>query len=95
MLHNGAASLTLVMDGAGNLLAPPQLSCRGLLDEDLEADELEAAEAYIERSIGSLRRRDLTDDDAVREAGRIAVRRFFRRLSDKKPVTDVHLVRVA
>jgi ribonuclease J len=94
MLYNGAASLTLVMDAAGNLAAPPQLSCRGLLDEELEADELDAAEAYIERSILSLRRRELLDDEAVIEAGRIAVRRFFRKLSDKKPVTDVHLVRL-
>jgi len=95
MLYNGAASLTLVMDLAGNLLAPPQLSCRGLLDEELEDDELDAAEAYIERSILSLRKRELADDEAVREAGRIAVRRFFRRLADKKPVTDVHLVRLS
>ncbi|MEJ2014111.1 MAG: hypothetical protein P8X61_00520 [Limibacillus sp.] len=95
MLYNGAASLTLVMDAAGALLAPPQLSCHGLLDEDLEADELDAAEAYIERSIQSLRKRELADDEAVREAGRIAVRRFFRRLADKKPVTDVHLVRLS
>jgi len=36
----------------------------------------------------------LRDDDAVREAARIAVRRRLREICGKRPKTEIHLVRV-
>jgi ribonuclease J len=53
----------------------------GLIDADTDA----AAQ------VPSAARRD---DDVTREAVRIAVRRHLKKSHGKKPLTDVHLVRV-
>ena len=44
---------------------------------------------------GRSRARDRRDDDKVREAARLAIRRSLRDWHGKKPVTQVHLVRIA
>jgi hypothetical protein len=41
-----------------------------------------------------MKARDLKSDDAISETVRLAARKSFRRLLDKKPVTDVHLIRI-
>ena len=94
MVHNGAAVVTLIVDRQGRLAVDPQVSILGLEDaEDLRdtqeavADEVRAA---VERLSKSLR----TDDDRLREAARISMRRAFRAWHGKRPVTEVHLVRL-
>lgn len=92
MIFNGSATATLVLDGAGGLLAPPQLAVQGLPEgPDLESVRAEALAALHE----AVRREGAGDDDeALREAARLAVRRVFKRHFDKKPLTDVHIVRI-
>ena len=94
MVHNGAAVVTLIVDRQGRLAGDPQVSLLGLEDaEDLEdtqeavADEVRAA---VERLSTSLR----TDDDKLREAARVSMRRAFRAWHGKRPMTEVHLVRL-
>jgi ribonuclease J len=92
-VYNGAAVVTVVLNGSGGLAAEPELAAIGLLeaDEDSIADAAkEAARAAVE----GLTAKQRGDDDKVRETVRIAVRRSFRKSLDKNPVTTVHLVRV-
>lgn len=94
MLHNGAATVTLVLDAAGALQADPVVSLVGIADpEDAEDVELDAADA-VRDVLRKVSARDRRDDEAVREAARRMVRRIVRNEFNKRPVTDVHIVRI-
>lgn len=92
--YDGAVVATLVVDGHGDLLGAPQLSAPGLLERDDVNGVLDGAVDEIRRAIDGLSTREAAVDDAVREAARRAVRRVFRTELGKKPVIDIHLVRV-
>lgn len=92
-LFNGTATVTIVIDAKGELVADAQISTTGLLepdDFDYEDGALDVAEAAVDH----LSKKARKDDDQVAEAVRIAVRRYFRNKFKKNPVTTVHLVRV-
>ncbi len=92
-LWHGAATVTVVINGAGGLAREPQISTTGLLqpgDGDLERLAGDAARAAVE-ALPAKRR---ADDAEVKEAVRLAVRRAFNDSVAKKPVTTVHLVRI-
>ena len=91
MVFNGAALATLVMDRAGKLLAPPQISVEGVPSEDSG----EALAARVAQALDELGARDRRDDDKVRETARLVIRRSLRDWHGKKPVTQVHLVRIS
>ncbi len=92
-VYNGAAVVTLVLNNFGGLAAEPELSAIALLelgDDPITDEAKEAARAAIE----GLKAKQRGDDETVREAVRIAVRRSFRKSLDKNPVITVHLFRV-
>jgi len=89
---NGAAVATVVLDRNGALLADPRVTLQGLGDPD--AQKLAALGADVGRAVEELSSRERRDDAAVSEAARIAVRRRLKAWSGKRPVTDVHVVRV-
>jgi ribonuclease J len=92
-LFNGTATVTIVIDETGALVADAQISTTGLLepdDFDFEDSVLDVAEAAVD----NLSKKARLDDDQVAETVRIAVRRHFRSIFNKNPVTKVHLVRV-
>jgi ribonuclease J len=91
---NGAAVATLVLDKAGRFKADPQVTVHGLLDPELDADHLDEVTAAVRAAVTALASDDRGDDDAVREAARIALRRTLHASRGKKPVTDIHVVRV-
>jgi len=90
MVFNGAALATLVMDRAGNLKAPPQVSVEGVPS----TDSGEALAARVVQALDELGPAARRDDDKVREAARLAIRRSLKASHGKKPVTRVHLVRI-
>jgi len=94
MVHNGSAVVTVVLDRLGKLLGDPQISALGLLDSEHEAEEHEAVVDAVKEAIGELTKLARQNDDVVREAARLAVRRHLKVSHGKKPLTDVHLVRV-
>ncbi len=96
MAYNGAAVATVVLDGAGRLLGEPQLTVHGLAADGggEEAARAEAADA-ARRALAALAPAKRADDATVKEAVRIAVRRSLYARHGKKPLTDVHLVRMA
>ena len=91
MVFNGAALATIVMDRKGNLLAPPQVTVQGIVDIAGDAEELGSR---VAAALDELSAKELRDDAAVREAARLAVRRSLKDWHGKKPVTQVHLVRL-
>ncbi|WP_114391796.1 ribonuclease J [Oleisolibacter albus] len=94
MAQNGAAVVTLVLSAKGDLLAQPQVAAMGLLEEDEIEEELRDLGQRVRSAIESMTRGARQDDVAVKEAARLAVRRAFHGSQGRKPLTDVHLVRV-
>ena len=93
MNFNGAAMATVVLDGKGALRTDPHVTLQGLLDGQGE-EGLEAARTTIREALASLSRAKLGDDAAVHETVRVALRRWAYRLLGKRPVTDVHVLRL-
>ncbi len=94
MVFNGSAVVTVVLDKAGRLLGDPQLTALGLLDSAHEAEEHEVVVEAVRDAVEELPLKARRDDGVVREAARLAVRRSLRDSHGKKPITEVHLVRV-
>lgn len=92
MVFNGAAVATVVLDRSGELLATPRISAPGLVENgDPVVDELADA---VEEAVRGLRAHERRVDSLVHETARVAVRRVLRAIFGKKPVTEVHVVRV-
>jgi ribonuclease J len=92
MLFNGVAIASVAVDEQGRLLGAPRVSAPGLY----EADDAEIGK--IGREVGdalgdlplALRR----DDAGLADAVRAALRRSLGRRLQKRPLVDVHLLRV-
>ncbi|HEV2551531.1 MAG TPA: ribonuclease J [Stellaceae bacterium] len=93
MTFNGAALATIVVDAEGRLRAPPQVTVQGL-GETEDAALTDELRRRVVGALDELGPRERRDDAALREAVRLAVRRSLRAWHGKKPVTDVHLVRI-
>jgi len=94
MLHNGTAVATLVLDEGGLLIAEPQIAIQGLLEPDEMAEAREDAADAVRTALAKLKPADRRLDTAVKEAARLAIRKSLQNLHGKKPLTEVHLVRL-
>ena len=92
LLWNGAAAATLVVDRRGKPLAPPKVSLRGI--DDTEGEIQEAIEKALSEMLADLNTAERGDDRRMEEGARQAVRRVVRAHLGKKPLTDVHIVRI-
>ena len=92
LLWNGTVAATLVIDGRGRAVAPPKVSLRGFEDE--EGALVEAIAAGLREMLADLSPSERNDDKRIEEASRQAVRRVVRAHLGKKPLTDVHIVRI-
>src|SRR5476649_2586071 len=92
LLWNGAAAASLVIDSRGKGVAPPKVSLRGIEDEDgsLAAAVVEG----LQEMLADLTAGERRDDKRIEEAARQAVLRVVRAHLGKKPLTDVHIVRI-
>ncbi len=95
MAFNGTAVATLVLDGEGKLLGRPQITIHGIAGENSADEAVLDAAAAAGRAVNDLSASKLEDDATVKETARIAIRRALHAHFGKKPVTDVHLVRIA
>jgi ribonuclease J len=92
LLWNGAASATLVIDKQGRAKADPVVSLRGI--EDPDGSLVEAVVAGLKEALADLSAAERRDDGQIEQAARQAVRRVVRAHLGKKPLTDVHIVRI-
>ena len=87
-------SATVVLDTVGRLMADPTVALRGIDDgtagEEAAEDLIDLVIEVVEGMGHAARRRD----DAVRGAVERALRREIRQTYGKRPVTDIHLIRI-
>jgi ribonuclease J len=93
--HTGVVVVTLALDHRGQLTNNPMVSMFGMADDDealvtLKEDVSMAVEAALDEMPKSAK----MDDNAVRHNAGIAVRRYINEFQGKKPVTEIHVVRV-
>jgi len=92
MLFNGVVIASLAVDEAGRLRGAPRLSAPGLFDpEDPETDRILRDFADSIADLPSNLRRD---DESLIEAAKSALRKALGRRLQKRPLVDVHLLRV-
>ena len=92
MLFNGIVMGSLAVDAAGKIVGRPQVSAPGLFEpEDPETDRI-LREFTI--SVGDLPAPLRRDDAALADAARSALRRALGKRFQKRPLVDVHLLRV-
>jgi len=94
MIWNGAAVATLILDGRGRLAGDPQIALMGLEEGETLDEARSLVIERVRKEVGRLSADRLVDDDAVREAARVAVRRAMKDYHGKRPATEVHLVRL-
>ncbi len=94
LLFNGSAMVSLVVDEKGLLLDEPRITIQGLLNGP-EDDEIRAeVVAALHEGLDSLPKGARRSDERLSEAARVSVRRALARETGKKPVTQVHLIRL-
>ena len=93
-MHNGAVVVTLVINDRGDLAAAPKVTALGLLDDDEDHELVLDVTDAVREAVGNLPRAARHDDEIIRQAAFVATRKAFRASHGKKPVTEVHLVRV-
>jgi ribonuclease J len=82
------------MTREGALVGEPQVSILGLVEEEAQADLKAAVVERIRAALAELPAARLADDEAVRECTRHAVRRAVFDALGRRPVTEIHLLRV-
>uniref|UniRef100_A0A8J4HCF8 Ribonuclease J n=1 Tax=Acidicaldus sp. TaxID=1872105 RepID=A0A8J4HCF8_9PROT len=92
MLREGVAVASFAVDTAGRLRGRPRLSAPGLFDpEDPEA--MVVAEEFV-ATLADLPEALRRDETALADAARAALRRVLSRRLHKRPIVDIHLLRV-
>ena len=93
-LWHGTAVVSVVVDAENELLDDPRLSMTGLVEPDEDDDIYNAVCDAVEEVLARAPKYKGGEDLVLTEALRLAVRRTYRRLLDKKPITEVHLTRI-
>jgi ribonuclease J len=92
MLFNGVVIASIAVDEEGDLIGDPKISAPGLFEPDDPESSRVAREfaAAIDELPDALR----LDDPALLDAAKAALRRALGRRLQKRPLVDVHLLRV-
>ncbi len=91
-IYRGVVLVTVAVNNRGGLLKDPLLSTVGLVEDGEDMVNTRVGSAIAD-AIGNIPSNARGDDDVLREAVRSAIRRSFRELFEKKPLTYVHVVR--
>src|SRR5512142_3257358 len=89
---SGSPAATLVIDKQGRAVSAPVVSLRGI--EDADGELTEAIVDALKEMLAELGAAERRDDGRIEEAASQAVRRIVRSHMGKKPLTDVHIVRI-
>jgi len=92
MLFNGVVLASIAVDEAGRLRSHPRVSGPGLFDQD--DAELDRVSGEFADALADLPAPIRRDDDALTDAARAALRRALGRRLQKRPLVDVHLLRI-
>ena len=92
MLFNGVVLGSFAVDGAGKMIGQARVSAPGLFEPD-DPEAARVANEFTQAVAGlpsSMRR----DDSALADGARAALRRALGKRLQKRPMVDVHLLRV-
>ena len=92
MLEGGTVVATLVVDKEGNFLTPPQISSFGLI-ENVEEEQQKLID-FMQEKIKQISPENLKKDQMIDETARSAIRQFISEFYGKKPLIDIHLLRL-
>jgi ribonuclease J len=92
LMWNGSAAATLVIDRQGRAVSAPVVSLRGI--EDADGALSDAIVDGLTEMLADLSAGERRDNGRIEEAAGQAVRRIVRSRLGKKPLTDVHIVRI-
>jgi len=91
---NGTAVATLVLDRPGRFVAPPAISLIGVVEPRVAENAMPDLRDGIERVLDELPAGLRRDDEAVRDAVQRALRRTLNERFGKRPLVEIHLVRI-
>lgn len=94
MSYSGAVVVTLALDDNGQITHDPQLSLLGLEDEAFQDALRQDLSDQIRSTVSRLPRSSRSDNAALKNAVVQTVRRYLNENYGKKPVVEVHLLRV-
>lgn len=89
---DGAVFVSIALDKDSRLVAPVQMSVPGLLDAKEDKELLDECVDILALALENVKAR--AGDETIKEMLRMAVRKFFKRELDKKPVIEVQVNRV-
>ena len=95
MAYNGAAMATVLVNKHGKIAADPQVTLLGLEDGDALLDLQDDLSQAVREAVDRLPTLSRRDDETVREAARLAIRRAIKARQGKKPMTQIHLMRLS
>lgn len=92
MLFNGMVLASFAVDDEGFVIGEPKISAPGLL-EPSDPESLRVTEEFAD-AIDAIPDELRAEDDLFRDAAKTALRRALGRKLQKRPLVDVHLLRV-
>ncbi len=94
LMAHGTVLVGLVLDRYGTLLATPRLSTFGAVDLEREPDLATSVQNAIEDAVEALEDDAALDDEQIRVAVRVAVRRAFKLVREKRPIIEIQITRL-
>ena len=92
MLEDGTVVATVVLDKKNAVIGSVQISATGLIDA--QSPEMSVLDEGIKTALSSLTPARLKDDGSVADAVKAAIRKTVMENHGRRPMVDVHLVRV-
>ena len=92
IMYNGVIFVTVLVNEKKNRIRKLKITAHGLIEEE-ELDEIsESSLNEINLNFAELSSFDILNETKMSEAVRIIIRRKFRELIGKRPITSVHIV---
>lgn len=92
MMEGGSMVITLVLDGKGSVMGEPKISAFGLLDAGPE--DTDKLTALIYKAVSNMPADKAKNDEHVQNTVRGTIRQFLAENYGKKPLIEVHLIRI-
>ena len=93
-MWNSSVVVSASIDKKGKLKGEMQISAPDLLEDIENCEILSKIKKDAEKALAKMINEDKQDDKKVTESIRLAVRHSFTAICGKKPIVNVHLIRV-
>jgi len=94
MIFNGSANALVIVNEKGQITEEPVVKLRGVVDVSLFPELMNTINKEIKTRHYELSKAKRMDDSEVEESARRSIRGIFRKLARRRPITDVHVVRI-